>query len=356
MHLSEHIPQPKSLTMSLFELAKNMVPVVGAHFSLIEKAPPLQWTLDLTSADAPQTALFVVNEIWPGLEIKRENLTEALAENHIFDDMYSCERLTSLVGGTIDSINGIAWSISVNSAGFPCFTSTTQPGDALTACVAECDILAKNGILHKMELPLADPGVIVVKAPTGAPTVADNPDAPSSSPTVAVSDVDLEGCFQDLEGADMDGDGAVRRPEFYHFIAASSERKCFSEVPDLLTPEQILLFFRLACVCMDQEGSKENCCVGSDALLDLTGSVVADQTAYKTAICESMERNLGPRECAEGPGTDTGDGGQNGPGSGTGSDGAGGDGDGSKGGSSAPTQTGLTFSLGTVCWALYLLA
>jgi hypothetical protein len=79
-----------------------------------------------------------------------------------------------MAGERVDSHNGQTWLISVNEAGFPCFdTIEVFGGAAKKACVTQCDILARTGIVHELDT------VMVYDVPETRPPPA-TPEQPHS--------------------------------------------------------------------------------------------------------------------------------------------------------------------------------
>jgi hypothetical protein len=73
-------------------------------------------------------------------------------ESHIFQDLLWCDDIRALAGQRIESLNGETWFVTLNDDGFPCFlTEETFGGDAKKSCIVECDLLARNGLVHVMD-------------------------------------------------------------------------------------------------------------------------------------------------------------------------------------------------------------
>jgi hypothetical protein len=104
---------------------------------------------------SPLTVFFAPNDAFENKVIKITEISGTLLENHIFKDLLWCEKLVGMAGQRIESHNGQTWLVSVNAAGFPCFdTIVAKGGSALKACITECDILARNGIVHELDTVL----------------------------------------------------------------------------------------------------------------------------------------------------------------------------------------------------------
>lgn len=144
----------------------------------------------------PLTVLYVPNDAWTGTKIELEDIAPVVLESHIFKELLFCEDLLRLEGTRKDSLNGESWFITKNDDNMPCFL--TDPamfgGPAKMACFTECDILARNGLVHVLdsllvytenddvrEIPITDIP-IQPTAPQNAPTV----ERPDESPTSAL--------------------------------------------------------------------------------------------------------------------------------------------------------------------------
>jgi hypothetical protein len=123
----------------------------------------------------------------------------------------------------------------------------------------------------------------------------------SSTPDESLVDrpaegIDYPGCYSDLHKADRNGDGFVKQSEYLNFIQEYGKRICFST--DELTLQQSATFNTLACICRQQEGSKEDCCLGSKARIPTAGALVpiADQTPsqknYLTSVCKLTDATI----------------------------------------------------------------
>jgi hypothetical protein len=108
--------------------------------------------------------------------------------------------------------------------------------------------------------------------------------------------IDYPGCYSDLNKADRNGDGLVKRNEYLNFIQEYGKRICFST--DKLTLQQSATFNTLACICKDQEGSTEDCCIGKNAEIQTNGALtpIADQTPgqknYLTTVCKLTDATI----------------------------------------------------------------
>jgi hypothetical protein len=295
LHLTNHTPNPASLARSLYDLAQEEREFYD-HVELLDQFPDLRSMLQI---EAPRTVLYVHNDGWKGKIIISSNLGEIILRDCIFTSLYSCKDFIKLDGQAVKSINDQFWKVSVNDKNRPCFEYANSTEVVEKICITRCDMIANNGIAHEIDNLLVAPGVVDAEPPSPEPSMAPSQSpAPTTTrqPTLAPSeelvDFDLESCITWLEAADEDGDGVIRRSEYFHFVAKYSEIMCLS-VGELLTDEQIELFKSFACQCELQEDEPRGCCAGTLALIDLSGKLILDQTSYRTEICEKTHRIIG---------------------------------------------------------------
>ena len=111
-----------------------------------------------------------------------------------------------------------------------------------------------------------------------------------------VEGIDFPGCYSDLNRADRNGDGWVKRNEYLNFIQEYGKRICFST--DQLTLQQSATFNTLACICRTQEGSAEDCCLGDNAQIPTAGSLLPEsqqtpsQRNYLTSVCKLTDATI----------------------------------------------------------------
>jgi hypothetical protein len=144
---------------------------------------------------SPLTAIYVPNSAWAGTKIQLLDIAPVILESHIFEDLLWCEDLRALAGQRIESLNGETWFIEVNDDGFPCFlTEQVFGGPSKRSCLTECDILARNGIVHVLDTLLiyetneaddirppsgSSPAGAPVRAPTFTRPTPSSPSPPS---------------------------------------------------------------------------------------------------------------------------------------------------------------------------------
>lgn len=100
----------------------------------------------------PLTAVYVNNDGWDGIQIKLDDIAPVILESHIFENLLWCNDLRALSGTRVESLNGQTWFVVVNDDNMPCFlTEETAGGEPQKACITECDILSRNGLVHVMD-------------------------------------------------------------------------------------------------------------------------------------------------------------------------------------------------------------
>ena len=133
----------------------------------------------------PLTAMFAPNSDWDNKLIKLEDISKVILENHLIENLAWCDTLVKLAGEKIDTLNGQLWMVSVNEHGKPCFDTKVPGGESYKSCIVECDILARNGIVHLLDkvMLFETPETLGPQAPT-VPTMS-RPSTPTyfSNPT-----------------------------------------------------------------------------------------------------------------------------------------------------------------------------
>jgi hypothetical protein len=142
---------PFSMTDTVYDVAKKRAGPDGDlsfHITLIDTvmlAEDLEFLL-------PLTAIYVTNAGWDGVQISIDDIAPVILESHIFQDLIWCDDFRALAGMRVESLNGETWFVTVNDEGFPCFlTEETFGGPAKRSCITECDLLARNGLVHVMD-------------------------------------------------------------------------------------------------------------------------------------------------------------------------------------------------------------
>lgn len=165
IHFITAVPLVRSVTHSVYDM--------GWWLGFVEQ-PNLIDSVFLRSDMKrlePLTAIFAPDEEWRNKIIPMERI-EPVLENHLFEDLLWCHTLVGIAKskGTIESLNGYTWYISLNSAGYPCFDTIEDGKQVTQACITECDVLARNGLVH-----VVDKVILYEKLETKAPSPAPPP-------------------------------------------------------------------------------------------------------------------------------------------------------------------------------------
>lgn len=111
-----------------------------------------------------------------------------------------------------------------------------------------------------------------------------------------VEPLDFLGCYADLHTADVNNDGFVKQNEYLGFIQEYGKQRCFRT--SRLTFLQSATFNRLACLCRQQENSREDCCIGDNARILTEGALLPPdiQTpahrSYLTTVCKLTDATI----------------------------------------------------------------
>lgn len=175
MHFITILPVPRSVTHTVYDIVADGMENYTGQINLIDTVFLKQNMRRLL----PLTAMYAHNDDWANKLIKLEDISKVVLENHLIENLAWCEDLVALDGEKIDTLNGQLWTVSVNEAGFPCFESKVPGGESYKSCITECDILARNGIVHLMDkvMLFETPETLGPVAPT-VPTMS-RPTAPS---------------------------------------------------------------------------------------------------------------------------------------------------------------------------------
>ena len=151
LHLvQDYVPKPISVTHDVYEMG-TIYEEYSSHVLLIDTLVDIR---DDMKRLEPLTAMYAPNDKWTGNIIELDEIGESVIKNMLFKEMMWCDYLQSIAGQTIESLNGQEWTIEINEKGLPCFkTAAVFGGATVGACIAEggCDILANNGIVHRLE-------------------------------------------------------------------------------------------------------------------------------------------------------------------------------------------------------------
>ena len=156
MHFITVLPVSKSVTHTVYDIAAEM-PDYSGQITLIDTVFLKQDMRRLL----PLTAMYAPNSDWDNKLIKLEDISKVILENHLIENLAWCEDLVALAGTKIDTLNGQLWGVTVNEAGFPCFDTKIPGGEAYKSCIVECDILARNGLVHLLDKVMLFDGRLV---------------------------------------------------------------------------------------------------------------------------------------------------------------------------------------------------
>jgi len=179
VHFTDQALLPRSATQSVYDVG-NESPIFSTQVLYFDT---LQLTFDVERL-SPLTVLFAPNAAWEGISIPIDEVGNSVLKNHMFNELVWCESLRemALEDQKIVSMNQQTWTITVNEGNFPCFQSINPAEGSTRTCITQCDIMARNGIVHVLdETPVSISPPISSDAPTVAPVL---------SPS--------KGCFSDL--------------------------------------------------------------------------------------------------------------------------------------------------------------
>lgn len=272
---------------------------IRRHYGLVRDNGPIRIDLQHSS---PRTVFFVDNKNSTGksFDMDEDGMWDdesTLLNGHVFAELRSCYDLRGMHGKFLTSQSGVIWTIHVNERNQPCLNHT---GDttATPICVVRCDVVARNGIIHIVDDFLVAPGryrlVPESEMPSMSPTLSLQP-VPTTAPTAPLENFSMDVCYDLLSRADLDNDGAIRRPEFHEFLLLYRESKCLTppSLDDFLGKDEIDLFRELACVCQEQDDAPRDCCDGFSAFLDIGGYWIRDQRGYREGVCRKAYRIIG---------------------------------------------------------------
>lgn len=107
--------------------------------------------------------------------------------------------------------------------------------------------------------------------------------------------LDFEGCFRDLDFADTNGDGVVKKTEYLGFINEYGKRRCHNQ-PEL-TLQQHGAFNSLACVCKQRENASPDCCIDTNAEILTAGATspssrTEEELQYLRNVCTTTDATI----------------------------------------------------------------
>jgi len=174
LHFTKQVPKPHSITHTTYTLAKQD-PRFKIHTDYIDAV----FLTDDINTLLPLTVLYVPNDILDGKKLRITDASDTLLENHVFKELLWCEKLEEHAReqSRIASHNGRTWRVTMHpETNRPCLdTVSEEGGQVFQACITECDILARNGIMHVLddvliyqtleEIPAAPPVPVIPVAP-----------------------------------------------------------------------------------------------------------------------------------------------------------------------------------------------
>ena len=148
VHLTTKVPLPISVTHTVYDIAKEN-PDFSTHILYIDT---VRLDTDMKRL-SPLTTLYAPNADWENVVTPMEKIADTVLKNHMFEKLLWCDTLLEMykAGTPIQSLNKQNWTITVNEAGFPCLETALGTVGTTRSCITECDILARNGIVHKLD-------------------------------------------------------------------------------------------------------------------------------------------------------------------------------------------------------------
>jgi hypothetical protein len=146
MHLTDRVPLPYSMTNTVYDVARRL----GNYSAQLNLIDSVFLSSDVKRL-SPLTAFYARDDQWQNKQIDLTEISTNVLENHLFKELLWCHKLKSLAGTEIESHNGRFWLVSVNEEGFPCLDVVTAEGEKTRSCITQCDILARNGIVHEVD-------------------------------------------------------------------------------------------------------------------------------------------------------------------------------------------------------------
>jgi len=149
VHFITKVPLVRSVTHSVYDIGYWL----DNHYEQLNLIDGVFLDSDMRRLE-PLTGLFAPDADWRNKIIEVDNIEHVL-ENHLFESLLWCDTLVEMAEKrqTAESQNGVVWAISVNDFGMPCFDTITDFGEEVArSCVTECDILARNGIVHVVDV------------------------------------------------------------------------------------------------------------------------------------------------------------------------------------------------------------
>lgn len=148
VHLTTEVPLPISVTHTIYDIAKEN-PDFSTHILYIDT---VRLDTDMKRL-SPMTVMYAPNADWENVVTDMNKIADTVLKSHMFEELFWCDTLVEMsnAGTPIVSLNQQNWTISVNKGGYPCFESPMSPEGTSLSCITECNILARNGIVHKID-------------------------------------------------------------------------------------------------------------------------------------------------------------------------------------------------------------
>ena len=114
-------------------------------------------------------------------------------------------------------------------------------------------------------------------------------------------------CYDALNLADADGDGAVRADEYVDVVKNLGTSQDFLEDVTSFFELPLILrsnFYLLACLCLQEPGSTPTCCSGNNAKLSVDGTAgdpTPDEESYLSRVCFLTETSVNRIVSSTGP-------------------------------------------------------
>jgi uncharacterized surface protein with fasciclin (FAS1) repeats len=158
VHFTEAVPLPKSMIWTVYDYLKN-----DENFETQATMVDAVYLASDMKQLSPLTVLYAPDDSWKNLAIPMEEISKTVLENMVFKTLLWCDTLRSLKGQYAESHNQKYWIITVNDKNMPCFefseeksgsNSSSSSQAVYQSCITQCDILARNGIVHHIDTVL----------------------------------------------------------------------------------------------------------------------------------------------------------------------------------------------------------
>ena len=171
LHTMDTAITPTAVSRSIYDQSNE-----NPEFSLLVENIDFVDLTDLVDRDLPLTMLAPDNRAWRRIEFGTLEGGEII-KRHLFRGLFFCDVLANLT--SVSAVNGIVHGIELRGE----FNESLWVGGAH---VYECDILARNGVLHHVDRVIGMDFETVPPTISPAPTITASPtssEPPSASPT-----------------------------------------------------------------------------------------------------------------------------------------------------------------------------